>query len=259
MTAAALVLAVAVLVSPGPARHRFAARAAARRSRIPTGVLAALGCAALAFWLPSTAVVALAVLTATVLFRRRCGRRTAERTRETETLQGALDVLVGELRVGAHPVVALGAAAAESCGNVANSLRTVAARARLGADVAAGLRVEGARSASTAHWERLAACWELAHTQGLAIATLVEAAQRDIAERHRFRGRVAAGLAGARATAAVLAGLPVLGLLLGQAVGAEPLRFLTGEPLGGWLLLIGALLICAGLLWSDRLIAGVLG
>ncbi|MEZ0341707.1 type II secretion system F family protein [Mycobacterium sp. pV006] len=258
MSVAGLVLAVAVLVAPGPARHRIAVPAAERRVRVPASAFAVLGCAVSALWLPPTAVAASAVLAATLSFRRRCRRRAAERTRDTETLQGALDLLVGELRVGAHPVMALSAAAAESCGRVAESLQTVAARARLGADVAAGLRVEGVRSASPAHWDRLAACWELAHTQGLAIATLVEAAQRDIAERHRFRGRVEAGLAGVRATAAVLAGLPVVGLLLGQAVGADPLRFLIEEPLGGWLLLIGALFICAGLLWSDRLIAGVL-
>ena len=71
------------------------------------------------------------------------------------------------------------------------SLRAVAARARLGADVAAGLRSVGARYRRLpAHWERLAVCWHLAQTHGLAIATLMQTAQRDIVERERFSARV---------------------------------------------------------------------
>ena len=55
-------------------------------------------------------------------------------------------------------------------------------------------------------------CWQLAQTHGLAIATLMQTAQRDIVERERFSARVDAGMAGARTTAAVLAGLPALGV-----------------------------------------------
>ena len=76
-------------------------------------------------------------------------------------------------------------------------------------------------------------------------------------EQMRAHFRVEAGLAGARATAAILAGLPLLGLLLGQALGADPVAFLLSGGAGGWLLLIGSALICAGLLWSDTIIAGV--
>jgi hypothetical protein len=59
--------------------------------------------------------------------------------------------------------------------------------------------------------------------------------KRDIVERTRFSTRVHAGMAGARATAAVLAGHPVLGVALGQLIGAYPLRFLlSGRHRGGW-------------------------
>ena len=74
-----------------------------------------------------------------VLRRRRLIARRA-RAAEASALQGALDVLVGELRVGVHPVAAFDVAAREVDGPVATSLRAVAARARLGADVAAWLR-----------------------------------------------------------------------------------------------------------------------
>jgi tight adherence protein B len=93
----------------------------------------------------------------------------------------------------------------------------------------------------------------LAGDHGLAIATLMRAGRSDIAERQRFSARVSAGMAGARATAVILAGLPVLGVLLGQLIGARPLSFLLGGHAGGALLVIGSLLACAGLAWSDRI------
>jgi tight adherence protein B len=61
-------------------------------------------------------------------------------------------------------------------------------------------------------------------------------------------------MAGARATAAILAGLPVLGIVLGQLIGADPLSFLLNAHAGGWLLVAGSMLACVGLLWSDRII-----
>jgi tight adherence protein B len=136
---------------------------------------------------------------------------------------------------------------------VAVSLRAVAARAELGADVTAGLWAAAQSSALPAQWDRIAVCWQLASEHGLAIGTLMRAAQRDIAERQRFSARVAAGMAGARATAAILAGLPVLGVLLGQLIGARPLSFLLNGNAGGWLLVGGATLACVGLLWADRI------
>ena len=254
----ALLLALALLVLPSSALGRLTTTARTRRLVSPVGprwLVGIAGCAAVtaAVLLPLTTVLAVAVLGATgcLRYRRRCRSRRA--TDEGRTLQTALDVLVGELRVGSHPVRAFCVAADETDGTVAASLRAVAARARLGADVTAGLRTEARSSALPAHWDRLAVCWQLASDQGLAIATLMRAGQRDIAERQRFSARVASGMAGARATAAILAGLPVLGVLLGQLIGARPLSFLLSGHAGGWLLVVGLTLACGGLLWSDRI------
>ena len=213
------------------------------------------GCAAVAaaVLLPLTTVVAVAIVGATASLRYRRRRRTRRAMDEGRTLETALDVLVGELRVGSHPVHAFCVAADETVGAVAVSLRAVAARARLGADVAAGLRTAARSSALPTHWDRLALCWQLANDHGLAIATLMRTAQRDIAERQRFSARVTSGMAGARATAAILAGLPLLGVLLGQLIGARPLNFLLSGQVGGWLLVVGSTLACGGLLWSDRI------
>lgn len=259
MTAAALALAVAVLVAPASSRRRARSLIAlAPRRRPPVVPCVVTGCAALAVLMPWTAVLALGLLVATLLARRRLRLRRNARAEEASALQGALDVLVGELRIGAHPVAAIGVAANESDGRIARSLGSVAARAVLGADVTAGLRAEAQRSTSPGHWERLAVCWQLAQTHGLAIATLMQAAQRDIVERERFHSRVEAGMAGPRATAGILAGLPLLGVLLGQSIGADPVRFLISGGAGGWLLVVGSTLICGGLLWSDRITSRVL-
>jgi tight adherence protein B len=255
MTGAALALALALLVAPPSPRYRLHT---SRRAASGGRVTALLPCmtivgVALVLVLSVTIAVAAAIVGATlaVRYRRRAAR--LRRVAESTALQAALDVLVGELRVGAHPVAAIDVAATEVTGPVADSLRAVAARARLGADVAAGLRSVGLRSPLRSHWERLAVCWQLAQTHGLGIATLIRAAPRDIVERERFSARVTAGMAGARTTAAVLAGLPAVGVALGQAIGADPLGFLLSGGIGGGLLIIGVTFICCGLLWSDRI------
>jgi tight adherence protein B len=259
VTLAALALAVALLVAPGEPKRRFASHRPPTQMRRGTLLVGAIaGVAVIAIVAPVTAAMAAAVVAATFALRRNGSRRRARRAEESTALQGALSILVGELRVGAHPVVAFEAAAAEVEGTVAESLRAVAARARLGADVAAGLRAVAGYSTVPSYWERLSVCWLLAQTQGLAIVALVRAAQRDIVERERFDSGVTAGMAGARATAAILAGLPVLGVGLGHLIGAEPLQFLLSGGVGGWLLLIGVTLACAGLWWSDRITDGVL-
>jgi tight adherence protein B len=257
--AVALTLAGALLILPSTSRSRLVAsglitprnRAEWRARGMPTAaiVIAALAVAVV----PLAVALAGATASATLLLRRRrvMVRRRVER--ERVALETALDVLVGELRAGAHPVAAFQSAAAEAHGAVGASFQAVAARAMLGADVAAGLSDVAAMSTQPAHWQRLAVCWELAQTHGLAMATLMRAAQRDIVERARFDARVAAGMAGARATAAVLAGLPLAGVALGELIGAHPVRFLLGGGAGGWLLLVGVGLACCGLLWSDRI------
>lgn len=255
MSGAALALALAVLAAPTASRHRLESLRLVTPGRRR---LSALPCAAalgvtLVIVLPSSVVVAATIVTVTVVVRRRQHIRQRRRTVESAALQSALDVLVSELRVGAHPVAAFESAAKEAEGAVATSLRAVAARARLGADVTGGLRSVALHSPTPAHWERLAACWQLAQAHGLGIATLMHAAQRDIVARERFSASVHSGMAGARATAAVLTGLPVLGVCLGQLIGAEPLRFLLSGGVGGWMLIVGVTLACCGLLWSDRI------
>jgi tight adherence protein B len=252
---AAGLLALAVLVAPGgphgriaiPVRHRCSRRALA------TGSLAVLA-AATAVSVPAPALVAGAVAAAAVVGRIRRRRRMRLRLREGRALAAALELLTGELRVGAHPIAAFAVAASESVGGVGDSLRAVASRAQLGADVADGIRAAAGASPVPQYWNRLAVCWDLAAEHGLPMSVLMRTAHRDIVDRQRFADRTHAALAGARATAAILAALPLLGVLFGQLIGAEPLRFLLGGGLGGALLIIGVTFICAGVAWADRII-----
>jgi tight adherence protein B len=108
-----------------------------------------------------------------------------------------------------------------------------------------------------AELDRVASAWSVAEQHGLALAELLRAARLDLLGRIRFRARTDAALAGARASAAVLAGLPVLGIGLGQLMGAAPLALLVRGGLGSVLLVVGVALICAGLLWTEALVGRV--
>jgi tight adherence protein B len=250
---AALALSAAVLILPSSPRGRLAR---AGRHRFPASVIGWIVVGALvasALWLPPTTCFAIGMFGATMALRFRRRRRSNRGMDESRELETAIDVLVGELRVGAHPAQAFAVAAEETAWPVSGSCRAVAARARLGADVTAGLRNVANTSALPTQWNRLAVCWQLAADHGLAMSTLMRAAQLDIAERQRFSGQVRSAMAGARATAAILASLPLLSVLMGQLIGARPIAFLLGGHAGGWLLVGGLGLVCAGLLWSDRI------
>jgi tight adherence protein B len=252
---AAVALAAAVFVLPSSPRQRLARPDRDRKGLPPraAGWVAVCSLAGGVVLLPLTTVLAACVLVATLAMRSRRRRRGDRGSGESRELETAIDVLVGELRVGAHPAAAFAVAAHETAGPVAGACRAVAARARLGADVAAGLRGVGETSVLPAQWERLAVCWQLAADHGLAMSALMQAAQRDIAERQRFSSQVRSAMAGARATAAILAGLPLLSVVMGQLIGARPMAFLLGGQLGGRLLVVGVMLVGGGLLWSDRI------
>ena len=70
------------------------------------------------------------------------------------------------------------------------------------------------------------------------------------------RREVVAALEPPRATARLLALLPVFGLLLGTGIGADPWGFLVGTPVGVGCLAAGCALGLAGLTWVERLADG---
>jgi tight adherence protein B len=62
-------------------------------------------------------------------------------------------------------------------------------------------------------------------------------------------------LAGPQATARLLSALPLGGLLLGWAIGADPLGVLLGTPPGRACLVAGAVLWASGRYWTMRMVA----
>jgi len=101
---------------------------------------------------------------------------------------------------------------------------------------------------------RIAAATRLSTRTGCSLAAVATAVEDDLRARARHRAELRAATAGPRASAVVLAGLPVLGLLMGSGVGADPWRILTTTGAGQALLVGGVALEAAGLTWSHRLV-----
>ncbi len=256
--ATAVLLAAALLCLPDPAAGRARALWPVARPPSPTARAGALvpllgGVAGFALLGPGGALAGVLVAT-TVRGRRRAARVTAAGAGASGELAAALGRLADELAAGAHPAAAL--AGSDADGPAARAVLAPAAEAsRLGDDVPRALRRAARdRPEVRADVERLAAAWALADEHGVPLAGLLDGARRDLDWRVRFAARVRAELAGPRATAAVLTGLPLLGVGLGQLVGAAPLDVLRSGPLGQVLLVVGVGLVTAGAAWSDRIL-----
>jgi tight adherence protein B len=180
------------------------------------------------------------------------GRR-VEADRERARAVEACAVLAAELRAGRPPAVALGAVREVAVGRTREVLSSAAAAAELGGDVPEVLARGAPASAAPALLRGLAACWALCASTGAGLAAAVErleAAERDALDRRR---EVRTELAGPRATARMLAALPLLGLLLAGGLGASP-AWLVSRPLGLTCLVVGVGLDALGLLWTRRLV-----
>jgi tight adherence protein B len=160
--------------------------------------------------------------------------------------------LAGELRAGRTPAQAL-AAVAGLAGPLQPALEAACAAVAVGADPAAELE----RAAHLPGAERLryvAAAWVVAASAGGRVAVVLERLSEAMDSDDELRQELESAMAGPRATMVLLAGLPVLGLLLGQSVGAHPVGFLIHRPLGWGLLSAAALLDGLGVL-ATRAIA----
>ncbi len=98
------------------------------------------------------------------------------------------------------------------------------------------------------------AVWAVSARSGAPVAAVLDRMEQDLQARVRQHREVAAQLAGARATAALLAFLPVLGVGLGMAMGADPVQVLFAEPAGQLALAAGVGLDAAGVLWTSRIV-----
>ncbi len=200
--------------------------------------------AVLVGWLIAGVGGALAALLAAATARRRWRAR-GELHRALDAVDGlaeAIHSLVAGLRAGAHPADAAESAAEDARPEAAASMRAIAAAARLDGDVRLALggglqttlggdpqtTVGGGPQTLATGLARVSRAWTLAQRHGLPLADILAAVGRDLEQRVRFARQVLARMAGPRTSATVLALLPALGIVLGEAIGARPLRMLTG-------------------------------
>ncbi|MFG1920479.1 hypothetical protein [Cryptosporangium sp. NPDC048952] len=259
VAASVLVVAAGVLAVPGGVRGRLrvVARPAAVSDGLPVARLLGAGRRPVVStrWrvrLVAPVIVVVAVLVVMVagpvvagallaygLAGRQAWRRRAEaRADDAVRALGAVALagLADDLRAGRTPSAALHAAiVAVEDGPVTAPVATALAAARIAVvrhpsgDVPVLLRaIPGPLEPA---FRRLAAAWTLTDC-GIPLADVVGQLDVELRRLRRLSERAAVHTASARTTARLVAGLPVLGLGIGQLLGAAPVAVLTRTPVG---------------------------
>ncbi|NAZ78385.1 pilus assembly protein TadB, partial [Kineococcus sp. T13] len=100
------------------------------------------------------------------------------------------------------------------------------------------------------------AVWELVERTGAPAAQALEASAAGLRADASARAAVRTALAGASVSARTVSLLPLLGLVLGAALGAPPWEALLGSAPGRLSALLGTGLLVLGRVWSARLVRG---
>lgn len=215
---------------------------------VPTPAVALLaGGAGLAAGGP---VAAFVVAAYTALLVRGARHRQLAR-RRTGLRAGELDALcafAADLRAGLPPVL-LGGVGPDAGRAGANP------RPRAGADGWAPAPDDPVRHRVTDYRVSClaSAAVGLAESTGAPLADLIERIEADARAADRAAATASAQAAGVRATAWLLAALPVGGISLGYGIGVDPLRVLLHTPAGACCAVSAVLLQVTGLLWAERL------
>ncbi|MBT2367983.1 type II secretion system F family protein [Streptomyces sp. ISL-10] len=188
------------------------------------------------------------------LVRRRlqARQRRSEKDHRAEGVVALCGAVAGELRAGLQPGQALlfGARETKALGE---GEAAVLAAARFGGDVADALRA-AARQPGAEGLAGLAACWRVAVDSGAGLAAGLDRLEAALRAERDQRKDLASQLAGAWSTVMLLALLPVAGLGMGWALGADPLAVLFHTSGGIACLVAGGLLEAAGLFWAGRIV-----
>jgi tight adherence protein B len=193
-------------------------------------------------------------IVAVLAFRRTRQRRWSEHDAQREAITALCTALRAELEAGLQPRTAF-TSAVWSRPELAD-LAEEACRPGEAVDLSKLLTTHAARPGRRA-LRALAACWYAAERHGIALADAVSGIEEGLrAESARLRA-TEVELAGIRATILLLSALPVFGFALGLALDANPLNILLHNTIGELSLAVGVGLDLIGLLWTDRLVAGL--
>jgi len=225
------------------------------RRRVLGMMLLALG--GLPTFGPEVLLVPLALLGAERVARVRRAR--AAREQERQQAGEACAVLAGELRAGRSAAQALTAAADVATGAVRLALLAASSSAGIGGDVPAALLGKASASAAPELLAGLGACWQVCAGTGSGLAMAVDRLEEGLRAEQGQRLAVAAELAGPRATAGLLACLPLAGIGLAAALGARPVHVLLHTTIGLACAVLGVGLDGLGVWWTGRLVARVGG
>ncbi|MEJ7793974.1 MAG: type II secretion system F family protein [Nocardioides sp.] len=238
--------AVLLVLRPSPLRPEATRASPSSRAVVPVlafGAMAVVG--------PLVAVPLLLGLGGRELWRLRRRRQAAAAT--ADRVLETCELLAAEVAAGQPPGHALARAAAAW-----PVLAPAAEAGTLGGDLPRTLR-ELADRPGASELRLVGAAWEVAHRSGSGLAEALDRVSATVRADRATRRVVESELASARATARLMAGLPVLVLMLGAGAGTSPWVFLATTPIG-WVCLVGGLALgLAGLWWIERIAAGVVG
>lgn len=194
-------------------------------------------------------VLGVAALAAGSWLRKRSGARRQVARRGAEVLE-LCDDLAGDLEAGASPGVALHRAAVRW-----PAFAGPASAHALGGSVPDAWR-ELARLPGAADLRVVAAAWQVAERTGAGLADALAAVGAGLRDQQRTRRLVASELASARATARLMAALPLLTLAVGSGAG-DPIGFLVGTPVGLACAAAGLGLGFVGVAWIEAIATGL--
>lgn len=98
----------------------------------------------------------------------------------------------------------------------------------------------------------IAVC-RLSHSSGAPMADVLDSCASGITEAAEAASARSVALAGPQTSAQMLVWLPLIGVVLGSALGAEPLHFLFATTGGRCVFLLGLVCEIAGIVWVRRL------
>ena len=172
-------------------------------------------------------------------------RRSASRASVMRALAG----LAAELEAGQLPGPALIRA-----GGPQPPWRHAISAVRAADDVAGALERD---AKATPVLLQLAACWRVAERTGSGLAASVSRLAVSARAAEDIRAALDGQLAVPRATARMLALLPLIGVGFGVMLGADPVGWLTGTGAGRACLVGGVALSLVGLWWTGRIATAV--